>query len=265
LVSVFVVAICEPGTTLELEAQALARELGGTAYEHRLHLVGGLPAIVLTTADRELAEKTLAGLRGRGHGAVACEASAVVPSESMIDMRRFRFEADSVLADGPTPQKLPKADILALLRATHRTDVETREEIKTKQLSVGRALVTGGLMLSKTVKREESSSSSQAQQVLYVFRASAETPWLLRERGTHFGALGSELAPSSMQNFMTTIRRLRALAPAAVYDERLLQVRRAPGPPIKSGSFGTVRVSSSSSSSLDLAAHLLALWIRRAA
>jgi hypothetical protein len=258
----FIVAICELKTTIEVEAQALARDLGGTAYEHRLHLLGGLPAIVLTTADRELGQKTLDALRRRGHGAVACDAAAVVASEDMIDMRRFQLQADAVLAQGPTAERLPGSDILALLRATHRTDVQSREEIKTKQFSMGRALVSGGLMVSKTVKREERSSSSELQQVLYVFRASGETPWLLHERGTHYGALGSEIAPSSMQNFLTTIRRLRALAPVAVYDERLLKLRRAPGPPVKSGSFGSESVSTSSASSLDLTAHLLVLWIR---
>jgi hypothetical protein len=259
---VFVVAICELRTTLDVEAEALVRDLGGTVYEHRLRLLGGLPAIVLTTENGELGQKTLAALHSRGHGAVACDAGAVVPSERMINMRRFQLEADAVLADGSMPERLPGSDILALLRATHRTDVESREEVKTKQFSLSRALVTGGFMLSKTVKREERSNSSDVQQVLYVFRTSGETPWLLRERRTHFGALGSEMAPSSMQNFMTTIRRLRALAPAAVYDERLLQLRRAPGPAVKSGSFGTESVSTSSASSLDLAAHLLALWIR---
>jgi len=262
---VFVVAICELKTRPEIEAQALARDLGGTAYEHQMHLVGGLPATVLTTIDRELAERTLAAVRRRGHGAVACDASAVVPSEHMVDLRRFRLEHDAVLAEGPRPQRLPASDVLALLRATHRTDMESREQVKGKQLSMGRALVTGGLVMSKSVKNEQRSRTSDVQQVLYIFRASGETPWLLRERGTHFGTLGSAMGPSSMQNFVTTIGRLRELAPAAAYDERLLALRRAPGPPVKSGSFGVESVSTSSASALDLAAHLLALWIRRGA
>ena len=47
----YVVAILELATSVEAEAAALAADLGSTAYEQRLHLVAGLPAVVLTTAD----------------------------------------------------------------------------------------------------------------------------------------------------------------------------------------------------------------------
>jgi hypothetical protein len=141
--------------------------------------------------------------------------------------------------------------------------VETSTEVRGKQLSMGRAIATGGLVLSKSVKREQRSSATDIQQVLYVFRSSGERPWLLRERSANYAALGSELGPSSLQNFSTAVRRLRELAPAAAYDERLMKLHRGGGPPVVRGAAGAQSVVTSTASALDLAAHLLALWFRR--
>jgi hypothetical protein len=101
--------------------------------------------------------------------------------------------------------------------------------------------------------------------VLYVFRASGETPWLLRERGTHYTGLGASLAPSSTQNFMTMIGRLRAAAPGAAYDERLLNARSAPARTALTGRAGNEQVSVSSASGVDLLAHVMAAWRTRQA
>ncbi|HEY6559192.1 MAG TPA: hypothetical protein VI072_18035 [Polyangiaceae bacterium] len=261
----FVVSIVDLATTPEAEAQALAESLGGTAYEHRLRLSAGSPANVLVTADQELAARTLAQLRARGHGAVLLDGETVVASEQMISMRHFRIDSDEVTIEGPTAKRLPASDVLALLRALHRTRTDTRAEVKTKSFSLGRALATGGLMASKTTKREELSSSAETEPVLYVFRASGATPWLLRERATNYSALGRELAPSSMQNFLTTVRRLRELAPQAIYDERLLSLRVASGPPATRRGIADETRTSSTASAIDIAAHALALWIRERA
>ncbi|HMJ13251.1 MAG TPA: hypothetical protein VK524_17645 [Polyangiaceae bacterium] len=258
----FIVSIVELATAPEVEAQALAGSLGGTAYEHRLRLSAGSPANVLMTADRGLAAQTLAQVRARKHGAVLLDGGAVLPSERMISMRHFRLDSDSVALEGPPAARLPASDVLCLLRALHRTRTDTRAEVKTKSFSLGRTLATGGLMVSKSVKREEHSSSAESEPVLYVFRASGETPWILRERSTNYSALGSELGPSSMQNFLTTVRRLRALAPDAVYDERLLSLRVGSGPAAIRRGIAEETMTSSTASAIDIAAHLLALWIR---
>jgi len=76
--------------------------------------------------------------------------------------------------------------------------------------------------------------------VLYLFRKSGATPWILREQGTHYEALGARLAPTAAPNFVTTVAELRARAPQACYDERLVARRTA------------------SPTELDLLAHLVA-------
>jgi hypothetical protein len=249
---VFVVAILELATPPEQEAAALAADLGTTAYEERLRLVAGTPTVVLTTPEKPRAQRLLTDLRRRAHGAIACDAAAVVPSARMVSMRTFAFE-QGVLIAGPPGERLDAEDIVALIRAVHRTTSQTREEVKARKFSAGRALLTGGLVATKTVKSEQRTTSHEATQVLYVFRASGATPWILHERGTNYAGLGGELSASAAQNFATTVSALRRFAPHAAYDERLVTRKPARTP-----------AAATDIAAMDLSAHLLAAWFARA-
>ena len=264
----YVVALVELAGPVEAEAAALAADLGTTAYEERLKLAAGLPAIVLTSAEPERAQALAHKLRARGHGVIDCDAAEVVPAGAMVAMRRFVFEADAVtlpdVADVPRA-RLPFTDILALFRAVHTTRTETRTETTKKAFSPGRAVLTGGLVMSKSVSTESKSQATEREQVLYVFRTSGETPWILRERGTNYTGLGPQLGPASAQNFMTTLSRLRAAAPEAAYDERLLNTRSAPTRAARSASPGTESLSVASASGVDLLAHVMAQSLARRA
>ncbi|WP_437592054.1 hypothetical protein [Sorangium sp. So ce1000] len=233
----FVVAILELATSVEAEAAALAADLGSTAYEQRLHLAAGLPAVVLTTADPAPAHALLRALRARGHGALAVDAAAVVSSGDMVPLRRGRLEPGGLVAEDPAApgvagqpaavvERLPFDDILALVRATQRQRVASKVDVKERKFAPGSAVLTGGIVMSKTVTREETRVSDERSEVLYLFRKSGERPWLLRERSASYGWLGGKLAPSSIQNFAATIALLRQRAPGAVYDERLTGPRR---------------------------------------
>lgn len=259
----YVVALTELGTSVEAEAAALAVDLGTTLYEERQRLLGGLPTVVRTSAERAPAAELLQKLRARGHEVVAFDGAAVVASGDMVSMRRFALEPGAVVAldmDGRVLERLPTGDVLALLRATHRTRTETHTETTQKKFSMGRAVLSGGLVMRKSVKSEEHSVAEQQDGLLYVFRVSGQTPWVLHERGTNYAGLGAELAASSLQNFLTVIARLRALAPAAVYDERLLKPRRL-APQALPRSAGSAQ---SSASGVDLLAHAIALSAARA-
>src|SRR5271168_1654720 len=98
----YVVAIAELNAPIEMEAAALASDLGVTPYEARLVLAPGLPAVVRKTVDKSRALDLLGRLRARGHGAIACDASAVVGADDMVSMRRFRLGPAGIsLGDAP--------------------------------------------------------------------------------------------------------------------------------------------------------------------
>ena len=256
-----VVAIAELTGPLEAEAAALAADLGTTAYEERLKLAAGLPAIVLTSANPAPAHTLLQKIRARGHGVVGLDADTTVGAGAMMAMRRFALEPDAVSLPDMPGERLPYADILGIFRAMHTTHTQTRTETTTKKFSPGRALLTGGALLSKSVKSEEKNQSTDREQVAYLFRASGETPWLLRERGTNYSGLGAQIGPSSAQNFLTTLARLREKAPGAAYSERLMSANRAPTRAVHKGGIGGESTSVSSASGVDLLAHVMATWV----
>jgi hypothetical protein len=191
---------------------------------------------------------------------MAFDTSEVVSNGAMFALRRFAFEPDALIEPDVEGARLPYDDIVAILRASHHTRTETRTEVKGKQFSAGRAILTGGMVMRKSVTREEKSVASDREHLLYIFRASGAPPWLLRERSVQYAGLGTALAPSSTQNFATFIALLRKKAPGAVYDERLMSARGAPSRMIHKGGGSSESIAVSSASGVDLMAHLLAQW-----
>lgn len=258
----YVVALTELRGALEDEAAALAGDLGCTAYDARMLLAPGIPAILRRTPDREAALKLLSSVRARGHGAVACDLSAVASSDAMTAMRRFRLGETELTLDDDPGARLPYDDIVALVPAVHRSRTDTATVTRETKLSVGRAIMTSGLSMSKTVTKQTHATTEARESVLYVFRRSGATPWLLREHGTVWAGHGQPLAPSEAENFRMTVAALRARAPGAAFDDRLL-TRRAPERAALSGGNANTTVKTSSESGVDLLAHLLALWMAR--
>jgi hypothetical protein len=244
------VAIAELTGAIEAAAGPLAAAIGTTAYELKLVLNAGLPAVLLATVDPARAASVVAAIRRAGHLAVVCDRAECTPSTRMTSLRDFRLDGDGLRASADSPARLPYQRIGAMLRATHRRTIETTEKVEERKFRPGMAVLTGGLVLSKKTSREVTTQAHERDQVLYVFRTDGEPPWILRERQAHYGGLGKDLRPTSLENFQTTIRQLRERSPGAAYDERLMT-----GRPIRGVADG--------SDATDLLAHLLAAHLCR--
>ncbi len=240
----YAVAIAELGKQSH-DVSRLAGDLGTTLYELKLLLSAGFPAIVTLTVDAEVAASRDAAVTRHGHRAVSCDRRDVVASCDMQAVVDLRFDAHA-LSSGAAA--LPYADIVALLKATQRTEETAVREEKERKFRPGMALATGGLVLSKTTKRQVVTHTESREQVLYVFTQSG-TPWILRERSARYAGLGAALSPSSLENFRTTVAQLRQRAPHAAYDERLQSPR-------------TIRGIADGSAATDLLAHLIVSDLR---
>ena len=265
-----IVAITDLATSLEVEAPLLARELGTTAYDARQKLAVGLPCVVLMTTDRSRTLALLASLRGRGHGAVACESKAVVASGSMLAVRRFHIDEDALVLEGrgaggeaaaaPAPDvRVPYAEMIALVLASHRHSFESHDEKKETKFRPVAALASGGVILTKTVKRDVVRTNEDREQVIYIFRR-RQPACLLREAVAQYGGLGEAVRPTRIENFQTTLRLLRANATAVPFDDRLVGVKRFPEPP---NDPGAPRAFDAETGGVDLLAHLVAMRIAR--
>jgi hypothetical protein len=76
---------------------------------------------------------------------------------------------------------------------------------------------------------------------------------------------GQPLATSESENFRIALNALRARAPSAAFDDRLVTRRATPERAALSGGNTNTTVKTSSESGVDLLAHLLAMWLARGA
>ena len=221
------VALTALGAPIDRVAATVAATLGTLPYEERLKLAVGLPVVVLQTPDAARAASLAQSLRAAGHAVLARSADDVVAAEKMISLRRFALEPEALVA-ADRGERLPWSDVGVLVRAVDRKKRHTTAVVKEKKLDVTRAVLTGGLVRNKTTQREVVTRVDDSEPVLYLFRRSGAAPWILREQGTHYEALGARLAPTAAPNFVAAVEELRARATGARYDDRLVTRRAAP-------------------------------------
>jgi hypothetical protein len=243
----YLVAVVTLAAPAEKAAIELAPDLGVTAYDLKLVLAGGLPAVALATPDEARARTVARAVAARGHGVVVFDRRSVTSSAQMVPLRDFRFESAPTAGMRPSvgaAEFLPFGDVTALVRATHRVVTTTTEEIKERKLRPGLALATGGMVMTKTTTREVTSKSEAREEVLYLFPKGERPPWILRETAGRYAGLGSDAARTTRENFARTVEKLREHSPHAVYDERLVAAR-------------TVRGVADGVDAVDLLAHVL--------
>jgi hypothetical protein len=97
-------------------------------------------------------------------------------------------------------------------------------------------------------------------QSLYIFRGDGETPWILHEREAHYAPIGAGEGPVQHVNFLGAIRALRARAPHAYFDDRLVLHLRSPEHFTRSFGRPDGGTSPWADHGADLGAQLLALW-----
>ncbi|HVU03927.1 MAG TPA: hypothetical protein VHE30_19345 [Polyangiaceae bacterium] len=229
--AVFVVAVAALSGEPEAVAKELAPALGTTVYELRLALAAGPPVVVGFVPDEARARAQAAVFTKAGHRALAFARSDVLSSATMPVFRDFRLDPAGIVPSVERGEVMPYADVVLLARASHRRTTETVTEVSERKFRPVAAAVTGGLILSKTVKREEKVVTEAREQVLYVFSRLPGRAFLLRERGANYGGLGARLARTSLENFQVTQKLLRDACPAAAYDERLAVPKTVRGVP----------------------------------
>ena len=254
-----IVAVTRWGTPLEEELPALAARLGMLAYDLRQRLAGGIPAVFATVGDGMVADGHMQFLRSRGHGAVTCDADAVPTTEDQLVPCDFELSAAAVRGSFTQSRRfeLPYAEIFALVHAASVTSDEHTVTTQEKKISLGRAVLSGGMMFRKKVERIDKKVTAEQQQILYMFCRAQPTPYVWKELTLRYEGLGDDRKQTTAQNFATLSERLRARAPHAFYDRRLLTHKRRAGISSFAGGAKDRRVQTSNARENDLAAHFL--------
>jgi hypothetical protein len=260
---VFIVAVTRWGPGLDAQLPELAKDLGLFPYDLRIRINGPLPVIVARMPEREAASALMAKLRSWGHGAVGCEDNKVVAAEAMLQVREFRFEGSrlAVTVGGGESVEIESGEVLMLIHAMAVLQQHQTHESTKQQFSAARAVLSGGIVMTRTVSSTSHQNETGFEERIYLFRRSSTDPILFAQHQLHYGGLGEAMSRSSHDNFAALTVRLRAFAPEARYDDRLRTTRRKAsfeaGTSDRSGATQTTTVTHSNASGLDLAAHIL--------
>lgn len=204
-------------------AVRLAAVLGRTLLEARGRVSepAGGPAVLATFAERGPAEELADELRSRGFDVLVLGSEAVETEEQRLVVRSFELGPGSLTA---LPRhggavEVPWSDVRLLLRGVVRVQHKRTQMVEQRKLSLGRAVITGGLMITKTVKSSKNEIRTENEGFLQLYPASGP-PLAFRQAELNFAGLG-RLEPSVTANFASLVAALRQASPHAVYDERL--------------------------------------------
>jgi hypothetical protein len=208
----------------EAMAGGLAEALGGTLYEARARLSdsAGGPAVVGNFAEAEPAWAFAGRLRNNGIPPIL-----LTPADIESDARRFLVRSFHLGAAGLTAEsrrgesaEVAYRDVQLVLRGVR---IEERTEIKhteQRKLSPSRALLTGGLVMTKTVRKAQPVTMEEREEFLHLYTAAGPV-LVFRSGALNYRSLGAALRPSTAANFAYLVETLRRALPQARWDERL--------------------------------------------
>jgi hypothetical protein len=240
----------------EVLAGALADALDKSLYEARARLSApeGGPAVVGNFAEIEPAWAFAGRLRANGIIPILLSPEEVESDARRFLVRSFQLGERGITAisrRGDTAELAYDAIELVLrgVRIDERTGIKRTEQ---RKFSPGRALITGGMVLTKTTRAAEPVTTERREDFLHLY-ADGQPPLAFHASALNYQSLGPALRPSTAANFAYLVDALRRASPNARYDERLANRQghaRVLGPAL-------------TKNHLDVAVSLLARVLRR--
>ena len=220
-----IVAIHNIQNTTPKDISNLANALGITAYEARprVQIVSKGPAIVKVFAEPEPALRLAKQLESAHFSTVVLH-DYEIEHESSLEVRSFSLEEQFVRVESRQGQKqlIDNADVTLIIRG-HQSTVNTQTTIKKgKKFSMGKAVMTGGLMLTKKTTTVQKTTRQTSGGFLYLY-AKNHPVAIFREQALLYESLGDQMQPSRPANFTLLTNLLRQRCTTAKYDQRLLQ------------------------------------------
>jgi hypothetical protein len=220
-----VVAIHSINKDKETMAGSLAAVLKVIIYEAltRLRAPGNGPLTVAVLAEKERAEQLLQQLQSAGFTAVVLTAGEIETAAFAWIVRRFgigkrELHIETEKGDNPDISFQDIDLILQGIRISHDTTTET---VKERSMELGRAVLSGGMMINKTTKTTRDITTESRERFVNLYAGDAPTI-VFRENALDYTSLGSARKLSRSENFTFLVTELRRCCPGVRYDERLM-------------------------------------------
>lgn len=219
-----VVAINRLQGPVDQLASSLAAALGITPFEARSRVMvpGGGPAVVGAFAESAAADACARCLHEAGFATLVLDSSAAARNDNRFDVYRIRFGIEGIEAveRGGGLRTIPFDAITLLLRGTAFGHAVESNVTREKKFSPGRAVLSGGLLLRKTVETVTETTTPYQKLFLMIY-ASEYPPLVLNPGQMDFSTLGSNLRLTREANFAWICAELRRRCASAAWDDRL--------------------------------------------
>jgi hypothetical protein len=255
------VALVRAPSDPAVAAAALAEASGVALAEARMRLARQPPAL-LARLDEARADLLAVALRKAGLAALALD-DRCPTDKDRLPVRSFSLDPAGAVFTSRAGDVLQVAwpDVSAILWGARVSRSQVERTDKSKSFSVGMAVATGGLKMTRTSTQTQRSSEESSEQVILVYARDGRAA-TLAEHALDFSCLGPGMQPSSTANMAELARRLRDPAKEAFFDNRLVQLGRRPLPFLAGGesssrtaTMATTR--SDTSQSLDVLAEVM--------
>lgn len=201
-----------------------AQAVGLPAVDLRMRAQGVLPKVIHTDADVERAGRLATALRENGAAAFLLDPLGVGQAPRLYARSLAWIDGGFAAVDGlgaPHPCPFSAIRLIQKGRVVHSESSEvTRTE---KKFSVGRAVLSGGLLLTKSVEKKELQTRENRVAMLLVQRKDGGDEIAIVEGHHDFRFLGAQMTPTSMVNLDRTLAELRRRSPATPFDDRAFQ------------------------------------------
>jgi len=223
--SLNIVAVCDPPGGEKEPAAVLSGIIGVTPYEagSRLNVAGRFPVVVAVYAEHASAEETAGRLRSAGFGTVVLSQDEIESESRRFIVRKFSFDDRQLRVESRQGEGLvvDYSQVEVMLRGTCIEQVTKSWVEKEKKLSLGRAVISGGLMLSKTIEKHHVDTSENREGFLHLY-AGRRYILVFRETSLVYSSLGPMLRPTRSANFALVTAELKRRCHGAFYDDSLL-------------------------------------------
>lgn len=255
------VALLRPPQRPEDVARLLAETVAIPVAQARMRLSPEPPALLARLPDPEAAALCD---QLRSAGLIVLDCDAEVPGDGDRTVARTLELGEEAVTFAPRSGdslRIPYEEIQVILRGLRAQREETSHTEERRRLSVGMAVASGGLKLTRKEKKTVRSSEEETEQALLVYGPPGACA-AIYDGEMLFTCLGSAMQPSKLGNMVALTRLLRERAPRAAYDDRLLRLGRRALPFVadreeREGGSATTRLRSDTTPALDVLAEIL--------
>jgi hypothetical protein len=220
-----VVAIHSLAADKESLAPAFAKALGSTVFEaiSRLRAPGSGPFVVGIFGEPQQAARLAAQLEAGGFHSVVLSAAEIEAGARQRGVRSVMLGEQDLQVDSPDSGRriVPYHDVDLILRGIGISSSMLKETTKKRELSLGSAVLSGGLKVTKQTKTGREVRTEEREGFLLLY-AGSDPPLMFHENSLVYDPLGPIRGLSRSENFVKLIAELRRRCTTACYDERLL-------------------------------------------